>query len=53
MPFDAVMLRSEERMARGKGRNISNRNLFAICRYLDKWTPQNETEKRDKEIKRY
>lgn len=37
-------------MARGKGRNISNRNLFAICRYLDKWTPQNETEKRDKEI---
>ena len=30
--------------------NLTNANLFAICRYLDNWTPKTEAEQRDKEI---
>ena len=31
-------------------RNVSNKNLFSICRFLDAWKPLTELEKRDKEI---
>ena len=30
--------------------NLTNANLFAICRYLDDWEPKTETELRDKEL---